>query len=560
MFSRILTLAAALGLLLGANPALVSAQTPSGAFLAARQADAALDFRAAADFYLDVVFYDPDHSPSRRGAVAALLGAGDMVTAGELAQDMIESREVDAAGLLAAIGLDALDRDYDAIIALLEEPDISINPLTDGLVLAWAYLGVGDADKALEKFDEVSSENGLAAFGLYHKALALAWMGDLEGADAVFEEVARQGVQSRRSAISHVQVLSQLGLESDALEKLTRVFGAIPDVEIAELARELEAGRPLSLTTLASPADGIAEVFYSVAEALSADFADLTTLLYVRLAQGLRPTDTDTQLLTAEILEKLGRRDLAQDVYAEVAPGSYGYFTAAVGVADVLRSRGDYEASIVQLSSLISDYGDRPMLYVTMGDVYRQMQEYNQAVISYSEAIRKMEPNDPQLWYVYYVRGISYERIGDWPKSDGDFRQSLELQPNRPQVLNYLGYSLVERRENLDEALAMIERAVALRPNSGYIVDSLGWVYYRLGRFEDAVEPMERATELMATDPIVNDHLGDVYWMVGRFHEARFQWQRALSFDPEEAEAERIRRKLDVGLDVVLAEEASEND
>jgi len=106
----------------------------------------------------------------------------------------------------------------------------------------------------------------------------------------------------------------------------------------------------------------------------------------------------------------------------------------------------------------------------------------------------------------------------------------------------------------------MIERAVALRPNSGYIVDSLGWVYYRLGRFEDAVEPMERATELMATDPIVNDHLGDVYWMVGRFHEARFQWQRALSFDPEETEAERIRRKLDVGLDVVLAEEASEND
>jgi len=390
--------------------------------------------------------------------------------------------------------------------------------------------------------------------------LALAWMGDLEGADAVFEEVARQGVQSRRSAISHVQVLSQLGLESDALEKLTRLFGAIPDVEIAELAQELEAGRPLSLTTLASPADGIAEVFYSVAEALSADFADLTTLLYVRLAQGLRPTDTDTQLLTAEILEKLGRRDLAQDVYAEVAPGSYGYFTAAVGVADVLRSRGDFEASIVQLSSLISDYGDRPMLYVTMGDVYRQMQQYNQAVISYSEAIRKMEPNDPQLWYVYYVRGISYERIGDWPKSDADFRQSLELQPNRPQVLNYLGYSLVERRENLDEALAMIERAVALRPNSGYIVDSLGWVYYRLGRFEDAVEPMERATELMATDPIVNDHLGDVYWMVGRFHEARFQWQRALSFDPEETEAERIRRKLDVGLDVVLAEEASEND
>ncbi|MDG1429984.1 MAG: tetratricopeptide repeat protein, partial [Paracoccaceae bacterium] len=163
--------------------------------------------------------------------------------------------------------------------------------------------------------------------------------------------------------------------------------------------------------------------------------------------------------------------------------------------------------------------------------------------------------NGYQDWYVYYVRGISYERLGEWDRAEADFRKSLELQPAHPQVLNYLGYSLMERRENLDEALDMIEEAVSLRPDSGYIVDSLGWVYYRLGRFEDAVVPMELAVELLATDPIVNDHLGDVYWKVGRDYEARFQWQRALSFDPEPQEADRIRRKLDVGLDVVLQDE-----
>ncbi|MEM9972515.1 MAG: tetratricopeptide repeat protein, partial [Pseudomonadota bacterium] len=139
--------------------------------------------------------------------------------------------------------------------------------------------------------------------------------------------------------------------------------------------------------------------------------------------------------------------------------------------------------------------------------------------------------------------------------AEADFRRALELNPGQPQVLNFLGYSLVEQRRNLDEALGMIEQAVASRPDSGYIVDSLAWVYYRLGRFEDAVEPMERAVELLPTDPIINDHLGDVYWMVGREREARFQWERALSFEPEEEDATRIRLKLEIGLDEVLAQE-----
>jgi Flp pilus assembly protein TadD len=148
-----------------------------------------------------------------------------------------------------------------------------------------------------------------------------------------------------------------------------------------------------------------------------------------------------------------------------------------------------------------------------------------------------------------------HERSDNFPEMEADFRKALELEPNQPDVLNYLGYSLVEQRIKLDEALEMIETAVAERPDSGYITDSLAWVFYRLGRYEEAVAPMEKAVQLLPVDPIVNDQLGDVYWKVGRFREAEFQWKRALSFDPEEDEAERIRRKLDVGLDVVLEEE-----
>ena len=166
-------------------------------------------------------------------------------------------------------------------------------------------------------------------------------------------------------------------------------------------------------------------------------------------------------------------------------------------------------------------------------------------------------------WFVLYARAIAHERLDNWEKAEADFRAALELNPEHPQVLNYLGYSMVEKQINLAEALDMIERAVAARPDSGFIVDSLGWILYRLGRYGEAVAHMERAVELMAVDPVVNDHLGDVYWAVGRKREAEFQWNRALSFVDltevdGEADPDRMRRKLEVGLDAVLLEEGAE--
>jgi Flp pilus assembly protein TadD len=178
--------------------------------------------------------------------------------------------------------------------------------------------------------------------------------------------------------------------------------------------------------------------------------------------------------------------------------------------------------------------------------------------VSYDRAIALLDGDEAGQWGVYFARGVTRERTGYWQEAEADFRRALELRPDQPQVLNYLGYTYVELGENLDEALDLIEKAVAAQPNSGYIVDSLGWVYYRLGRYQEAVDQLERATELMPTDPILTDHLGDALWAVDRKREARFQWRRALSFDPEEDEAGRIRRKLDVGLDIVLEEEGAD--
>jgi len=198
-----------------------------------------------------------------------------------------------------------------------------------------------------------------------------------------------------------------------------------------------------------------------------------------------------------------------------------------------------------------------PIVHSTLGDTLRREQMFASAVEAYDRAVALYGGVTRSPWFILYARGISHERLGHWPESEADLRAALKLNPDQPQVMNYLAYSLVEKKVNLQEALSLIKRAVALQPQSGYIVDSLGWVLFRLGQYTKAVAHMERATELMPVDPIVNDHLGDVYWSVGRRLEAEFQWNRALSFKPEEKEATRIRRKLEVGLDQVLSEEGA---
>ena len=199
------------------------------------------------------------------------------------------------------------------------------------------------------------------------------------------------------------------------------------------------------------------------------------------------------------------------------------------------------------------------VVWSTLGDILRRQERFSEAAAAYDRAIADLPTEQPGQWVVYYTRGICHEREKDWAAAEADFRKALELSPNQPQVLNYMGYSFLEMNTNLDEALSMIERAVAAKPEDGYIVDSLGWALYRMGRYEEAVARMEKAVELMPVDSIVNDHLGDVYWAVGRQREAEFQWKRALSFEPEsEEDATRIRRKLEVGLDAVLAEEGAE--
>jgi tetratricopeptide (TPR) repeat protein len=453
--------------------------------------------------------------------------------------------------------------DFDGVLKRLDNNG-GIGPLADRLVSAWAKLGQGQAAAAFEEFDAVAEQPGMSGFANYHKAMALVVVGDFEGANSLFSSRDADDVSvTRRGAMARAEVLSQLDRNTDALRILRLAFGNATDPELDALLVALGAGKKVPFTQVSSVSDGIAEVFYSLAGALRGEAGAEYTLLYARLAYSLRPKHIDALLLSAELLEELGQFDLAIDAYKKVPRTDTASHTAELGRAAALRRSGKPDAEIEVLEQLARRFPDMAIVQSTLGDALRNQDRFVDAVASYDRALELVPEGSRGRWFIHYARAISYERLDKWDQAEVDFRAALDLNPDQPQVLNYLGYSLVEKQINLVEALDMIERAVRARPDSGFIVDSLGWVLYRLGRYDEAVAHMERAVELLAVDPVVNDHLGDVYWAVGRKREAEFQWSRALSFSDlsevdGEADPDRMRRKLEIGLDAVLLEEGLE--
>jgi tetratricopeptide (TPR) repeat protein len=536
-----------------------------GPYLAGRAAASHFDYRAAAENFTRALQADPSNQALMENAVLAQIGVGDLDKAQEIARALdasgVESGLADLA-LLAGL---AQAEDYEGAIAA---PDAgrSAGPLVDGLYRAWAQLGAGQMSEAVAAFDAVSAESGLRGLALYHKALALASVGDFEGADKILSGDAAGPLRAtRRGVIAHAQILSQLERNPAAIELIDKIYGTLSDPDLITLRADLAAGKTLPFTLIGGPKEGLAEVFFSVASALAseADAADPSTttdiLMFARTAIYLRPDLGEAVLLTAGNLEAQGQHQLAIDTYGLIEPGSAAYVSAEIGRSDALLADDRPDAAIEALQQLSKAEPGILQVWSALGDALRRNERFSEGIEAYSRAIDLFEGPDPGQWVVYYTRGICYEREDLWPEAEADFRKALELAPDQPQVLNYLGYSFLELKTNLDEAIGMIERASRARPNDGAITDSLGWAQYRLGRYDEAVQTMERAIELMPVDPVVNDHLGDVYWAVGRKREAEFQWKRALSFKPEtEEEAARIRRKLEVGLDVVLEEEGAE--
>lgn len=528
----------------------------AGAYLAARSAAVNNAYRAGAYWFERALAADPENVALMDGAIISLMGEGQIDKAAAAAEKMVSLGGRSIGANIAILAREAKIGAWDAIIDAA--PERAIGNLLDDLVRAWAEFGKGKMSEAIASFDAIAAKDGLKAFGLYHKALALAAVGDFESANDILSgKTAGPIVVNRRGVIAQIQILSQLERPDEALGLLDRSFGTDPDPELDGLRDRLRSGTPLPFTVVTSASEGISEVFFTVAAALNGEAEPGYTILYARAASYLNPSHNESILMTAKLLQELDQPALAAETFATIGPDNPSFFAAEIGRAEAQFALGDKEGALATLKALTESRPEISLVHMAYGDALRREEQFDASAAAYDAAIALIPEPEERHWVTFYSRGVAHERSKQWDKAEADFRMALKLNPDQPQVLNYLGYSFVDRGENLDEALAMIERAVAERPDAGYIIDSLAWAYYRLGRYQDAVPQMERASLLEPVDPVVTDHLGDVYWAVGRKLEAQFQWRRALSFEPEEKDAIRIRRKLEVGLDVVLQEEGA---
>ena len=533
------------------------ATSRAGAYLAARQAATGNDFAASALWHDKALAADPSNPTLLEGAVASHLALGDIDAAARYGRSFLRTGAKNQIAYLAVLAADIRAGDFARILQD-QAAGNTIGALIDRLIVAWAKVGTGKMQDALADFDAIIKTPGTGAFGIYHKALALASTGDYEGADRLLTGPEAGAVmQLRRAVLARVQILAQLERNPEAMDLIDRSFGTRPDAAMADLRRRLAAGEPVAFDAARTATDGLAEVFFTLATALDQDADQTYVLLYARTAAALRPDHVEALMMSAGLLESLQQHDLASAAFGQVPESDPAFVAARIGQADAALRAGRTDDAVTLLQDLATQRPADEGVQTALGDALRRQGNCDTALTAYSAAIALVAEPMPGHWPMYYKRAGCYVQLDDWPKAEADFRLALDLAPNEPRLLNELGYTWVDRGVNLDQALGMIQRAVAASPDVGYIVDSLAWAYYRLGRYGEAVAPQEKASRLMPVDPIVTDHLGDIYWMVGRKREAKFQWRRALSFEPEDAEKARIQRKLDVGLDQVLSEETA---
>lgn len=520
-----------------------------GNYLVGRYAHALGDYSAAAEHLRRALEEDPENPALLRCTLSLLVADGRVEEAAALGPRLLE---IDGRARLArfVLGLQAARvGDYQGALEhvdrIAREGIYAILlPLAEG----WLYTGAGSGTEALAALAPLGERNPYRTFFLLHAGLMHDMAGRQEDAEAMLREAVALSSGSIRTTAALGSLLARAGRVREAWAVYEQYHAQNPnEVWSARAMAAAEAGAPPP-PLVSDAREGLAEALFGATAALPQREIKDADLVYARLALFLRDDLDVARILIAGIHEDLGRFDDAVAVYGTIPGDSDFAWTARLRAATNLADLGRVDEAVAVLGAMVDEQPARVDAASALGDALRMNERYAEAADAYDIAVERIAAAENRHWRLYYVRGIAFERVGAWSRAEADFLRALELKPDQPLVLNYLGYSWVEQRHRLDEAKAMIERAVALRPNDGYIIDSLGWVAYRLGDFEEAVVQLERAVELVAGDPIINDHLGDAYWQVGRLLEARFQWRRVLTLDPDEELVEQVRRKLTDGL------------
>ncbi|HEX4078967.1 MAG TPA: tetratricopeptide repeat protein [Rhizomicrobium sp.] len=516
-----------------------------GDYLAARLAASDHNMSDAAKLYNASLAADPDNPDILSHAFLYTAASGDVDSAAELASRLVKTDPDNRAARLA-LAVAALKRgDYaDARQDVSPSAKDSFTALTLVLLDAWAAEGAGDLKSADADLAQIVAKGGTQTLADFHRALIDDLAGRTDDAGTAYRSAVAAGGESPRIAEAYGRFLERGNNEAEARSYYAKLQSdpALSPIAAQGLARIAAGQKPDRLVS--TPAAGAAEALFGIAASLNDQNSADVAVLYLRLALFLAPDLDLAKIVLADRFEDLNKYDDAIAVYRTLGKDSPYQSAAAVQIALDESRLGHDDQAIADLQALAHSTPGDVTVWTALGDAYRDQEKYPAAAEAYDHAVALTAPNGASSWPLYYARGISEERSHHWDAAEGDLKHALQLSPQQPQVLNYLGYSWVDQGRNLPEALAMLEKARSLSPYDGYIVDSVGWAYYRLGRYEDAVKTLEDAIQLVPGDSTVNAHLGDAYWKIGRKLDARFQWSHALAFGPDPAAKAEIERKL----------------
>ena len=524
-------------------------QSLSGSYLAGRFAGRQRDMNAAAEYFQQALRDDPNNAVLIERVFIFELSQGDVAGAEDFATRVLSfNSQHRMARIVLGLRDVRLKRYEQARQNFKKSAYTPIGELTSALLTAWTYAAEGNQAAAFRALDKLDGNDSFENFKSYHGALIADALGASLRAETFYKKTYELAGTSLRVVQAYGNYLERSGRVEEARKVYTQFLAGAEKNPLVKAALDgLEQGRKPK-PFISSTAAGLGEALFSVASALSDDQGLDVALAYAQLALSAGADKAVTATLIGDIYEGMSNFDRAITAFESIDKESVLRPNAEIEIAINLQRLEKADEAKARLRTLIAAKPGDFEAIVTLGNLLRSTEEFAAAAEVYSQAIALVPEPARQHWTVFYYRGIAYERTKQWPKAEADFRKALVLEPDQPMVLNYLGYSMIDQRINLDEAIAMVRKAVELKPNDGYIVDSLGWAHYQLGEYEEAVKQLERAVELKPADPVIADHLGDAYWRVGRKLEARFQWQHAKDNKPESADLAKIEKKLREGL------------
>lgn len=526
-----------------------------GAYLAGRIAHLRQDFENAAEYYKIVIDKDASNVIVNRTLYVILSSLGQIGKATPYALKEIETGQTESIAPLIVAIQDFTDEKYaDSRKNLDLIKDKIHKTVINPLFKAWTYAGEKNEKSAIQEIDKMSKDEAFDTIKLFHKGLIYDYLGNTQKAQEMYDEIIKNHYKNVTYRL--LEIITDFYVRNGDKETAKKIFGKYNDdsllaILLERIDKHIENTHTNSPAIINSPRKGLAEALFNIGTIFRASVGGTEfAQIYLAASSYLNPDYDISKIALANVLEENGLLKEANKYYEQIGKDSGSYFIARAKMIENLNTLEEYYEAEKQIKILLRDYPENTQLLSDLGNLYASMKLHEKALEYYQKAIDTVDKDSHDLWPIYYSMAVSYDKLNQKIKAEQNLQKALTLSNQNPNILNYLGYSWLEQGRNIDQAVKMILDAYVKYPYEGHIIDSMGWIYFRLGMYQKAVDFLEQAAALNPGNAVINDHLGDAYWLSGRRNEAVFQWNHALDLkeDADSIDKKNIRDKINNGL------------